>query len=407
MDERRQSQRVLTIALGLAVIAATPRCVVAEDQDRHLSVRLGQKVAQEDNLFRLPEWLDPALFLGDGAAREERVDTTSIALAGRWQRGEQRVAFDADAASNRFTDNAYLDNVAGHGSLDWSWRLGGRWSGELGTRRERSLAGFANTDSLAKDLLDTRAYYGEAHLDVGPRWRAVLRARAATTDHDSEQRRNDDVELRTAAMGLEYHTPRESVLGWEFREARATYPEQALTAGGGTTSDYAEQRAVMNLVYVFTSKVSLNANAGYAWRTYAFAERGDFAGGVWSATLQWLPTQSVRVSFERFRDIKAYLDAESDHFVVTGSTLSATWAPIAKLGLSLRASREDQSYIGADMFGTPNRRDVPFVGSFVVAYTPHARAAFEFAMRRETRDSTSARFDYGAATASLAGEIRF
>jgi hypothetical protein len=407
MGKRRQSQRVLAIALGLAVVAAAPRCVVAEDQDRHLGVRLGEKVAQEDNLFRLPAWLDPAFVLGDGAAREDRVATTSIALAGRWQRGEQRVAFDADVASNRFADNVYLDNVAGDGSLDWKWRLGGRWSGELGTRRERSLAGFANTDSLAKDLLDTRAFYGEARLAVGPRWRALLRARAATTDHDSESRRNDDVEVRTAAMGLEYHTPRESVLGLEFREARATYPQQALTAGGGATSDYAEHRALVNLAYVFTSKVSLNANAGYAWRTYAFAERGDFAGGVWTATLQWLPTESVRIALERFRDIKAYLDAESDHFVATGSTLSATWAPIDKLGLSLRASHEDQSYIGADVFGTPNRRDVPFIGSFVVAYTPRDRAAFEFAVRRETRDSTSPRFDYGAATVSLAGEIRF
>ncbi len=407
MHEHRQRRPVLAIALGLAVVVAMPRSVVAEDQERHLSARLGQKVAQEDNLFRLPEWLDPALFLGNSAARDDRVDTTSIALAGRWQRGEQRVAFDADVASNRFTDNGYLDNVAGDGSLDWSWRLGGRWSGELGTRRERSLAGFANTDSLAKDLLESRSYYGEAHFEVGPRWRAVLRARAAATEHDSQSRRNDDVEVRSAAMGLEYRTPRQSVLGWEFREARATYPKQALTVGGGTTSDYAEQRAVMNLAYVLTSKVSLNANAGYAWRTYAFAERGDFAGGVWSATLQWLPTQSVRVSFERFRDIKAYLDAESDHFVATGSTLLATWAPIAKLGLSLRASREDQSYIGADVFGTPNRRDAPFNASFVVAYTPRARAAFEFAVRHETRESTSPRFDYGAATASLAGEIRF
>ncbi|MEO8464672.1 MAG: outer membrane beta-barrel protein [Gammaproteobacteria bacterium] len=407
MDEGHNSPWLLAIALGFALVAAAPRCVAAEDEDRHLSARLGQKIAQEDNLFRLPGGLDPSLFLGGGAEREDRVDTTSVALAGRWQRGEQRVAFDADVASNRFTQNVYLDNVAGDGSLDWSWRLGGRWSGELGARRERSLAGFSNTDSLAKDLLDTRAYFGEAHLDVGPRWRALLRARSATTTHDSESRRNDDVDVRTAVAGLEYHTPRESRLGWEFREARATYPQQALTAGAGATSDYSEHRAVMTFAYIFTSKVSLNANAGYAWRTYAFAERGDFAGGVWSATLQWLPTQTVRVSFERSRDLKAYLDAESDHFVATGSTLSATWTPIAKLGLSLRGSREDQSYIGADVLGTPNRRDAPFIGSLVVAYTPRARAAFELAVRHETRDSTSPRFDYGAATASVAGEIRF
>ena len=67
----------------------------------------------------------------------------------------------------------------------------------------------------------------------------------------------------------------------------------------------------------------------------------------------------------------------------------------------------DQSYIGADVLGTPNRSDTPLIASLVVAYTPRPRAAFEFAVRHERRDSTSARFDYGAGTASVSGEIRF
>jgi hypothetical protein len=404
MDKAHGLRWVAVLALAEAL---APLVAMADEPPRHFSARLGEKVATDDNLFRLPSGLDPALFLGDGADREDRIDTASIVLAGLWQRGGQGVKVDADVASNTFARNAYLDNVSGDATLGWSWRFGGRWSGTLGASAERSLAGFANTDSLAKDVRDTRSYFGEARLDVGPRWRAVLSGRSGTTAHDSELRRGDDVEQRSASVGLVYHTPRESELGWEFREARAAYPEQLSTAGGGTPSDYSEHRAVMTLKYALGSKVSLASTVGYVWRTYELAERGDFAGNVWNAVLKWLPGDNVQIALERFRDVRAHIDAESDHFVTTGSSVSATWAPLEKLALSLRASREDQSYIGADVFGAPNRRDVPTAGGLVLTYTPRERVAFEFSARHEARDSTNARFGYDAGTMGLAAEIRF
>jgi hypothetical protein len=390
--------------------AQWPGAVLAADAaERNVSLRLGERLTHEDNLYRLPDGIDPADVVGGETSRDDLMNSTSVALAGRWMQGEQGVALDAAMAENRFADNGDLDNTSGRGALDWSWRFGSRWSGLAGGRRERTLAGFSNSLSLQKDVFDTAMTHVDARFAAGARWRALASARDTTTSHDNEARRRDDVEIRAASAGLEYATPREDSLALEYHRARAVFPAQALVAGEGSASDYEERGASLKLGYKFTEKLHLSASTGYVERSYALAPRGDFSGDVWSATLKWSPTETTQIELKRFRELNAHLDAESDHFVADGAGVVATWLPIDTIGLSIEVSREQQSYIGADvdLLGEPTRRDTPVAGSFRFTYTPRARASFEVAYREETRESNRFRFDYDAAVVSVAGEIRF
>ena len=129
---------------------------------------------------------------------------------------------------------------------------------------------------------------------------------------------------------------------------------------------------------------------------------------MWSATLTWSPTASTRLSVARYRELKAHLDAESDHFVASGARATATWFPVAKLGLALSVESEEQRYIGAGFEESVEpREDTPFVGGVRLQYTPRERASFELAYREENRASNRARFDYDSAAVTLAGEIKF
>lgn len=370
-----------------------------------MTVEVGDRLTREDNLYRLPAWLDPDLALGDGARAADVVNSASVAVEGRWSQGEQDLALDANLASNRFAHNDDLDNLSGRAALDWHWRFGGRWSGTFGANREQALASFANTASLERDLLDTRAYVGDLRLALGPRWAALLRARTATTSHDNELRRRDDSRQRSAAVGLSYESPRASTLEWELREVRATFPAQAML--GGAVNDYDERASGLEIGYVLTEKVRLDASAGYVKRTYALVEDGNFDGGIWKVALGWTPTPATRLVFERFRDVRAHLEVETNHFVSTGESLSATWAPIAKLGLTLQVAREDQRYIGAAVLDADTRRDEPTRASFMAVYAPRERVSLEVAVREERRESSTARFDYAAGAVSVGGEVRF
>jgi Putative beta-barrel porin 2 len=383
----------------------------ATGDDRKVVVRVGEEITREENLYRLPEGVDPSLVLGPGASRDDSLGTTSLALLGRWTQARQQLVLDTALAANRFAANTDLDYTSGHGAVDWNWLLGHRWSGLLEARYEQTLASFANTRSLEKDVFTTNGYRGQLKLDVGPRWRLIGGARVATTEHENQARRGDDADLEDTSLGVEYHTPRDSSLGWEYRASRATYPSAAIVAGGGSASDYEDRRAAVSLGYAPSEKIALKASVGYVDRTYLHAEGGDFSGDVWSVALQWMPASKVQLAVESWRDLKAYLDAESNHFVSNGESIVAAWLPVDSISVSLQISREDQLYIGAEqdplLALLPPRKDEPTIESVNVTYKLRERATFNVSYRSETRESNTFRFDYDAAALSVGAEVKF
>jgi hypothetical protein len=372
-------------------------------------VRFGQGLRNDDNVYRLPAAIDPADLLGPAARRDDLIKTSSVALDGRWQRGEQTVVLDTGLAAHRFTHNDDLDNTSGNAGLSWDWRFGGKWSGQLDGRRERSLASFANTTSLAKDVFDVVAYEGEARFDVGPRWRASLSARDAVTTHGDETRRGDDVAIENAAIGLHYHTPRSDNLGWKYHRARASHHIAGAPAAARSASDYDERGASFELRYLLSQKVQVEGSIGYLERTYPYAARGDFSGDVWSVALQWSATVKTQLALQRWHELKAHFDAEADHFISTGSGLVASWVPRDRLRIALQVAREQQRYIGAaaEPAGGSLRYDEPRTRSLRLTYTPRERVSLDVAYRRETRDSNRLRFDYAAEVLSVAYELKF
>jgi hypothetical protein len=400
-----------TCAAPAQTAAVGPTGSAPRDDDRGVVVRLGEQLTREDNLYRLPDGVDPAVVLGASASGDDSIATSSLAILGHWAQARQALALDVALASNRFAENTDLDYTSGHGAVDWDWRLGHRWSGLLEARHEQTLASFANTRSLEKDVFTTSGYRGELRFDVGPRWRAIGGARVATTVHENEARRGDDAQIEDASVGVEYHTPRASSLGWEYRRSRATYPSAALVAGGGSASDYEDRRATMRLGYAPANKLVLKATVGYVERTYLHAYGGDFSGDVWSAAMQWAPATKVQLALESWRDLKAYLDAESNHFVSTGESLTAAWLPVDAIELSLRIAREDQVYLGAAqdplLALLPPREDEPTTESIAVTYKLRERATFNVSYRNEARASNTFRFDYDASAISVGGEVKF
>jgi hypothetical protein len=344
---------------------------------------------------------------GTTTQRGDDVSSATVGVAGRWQAAAQEFVLDATAASNRFARNEAFDYVAASAALDWNWRLAERWSGRVGAGTDRSLASFANTESLEKDVRDADSYYGDVRMSFASRWAAFVRGRSVTTTHDNEIRQRDDVEQEEASVGLEYRTPRASRVEWGVRESRARYAPDTFAGGTGSPSDYDEDGARVVLGYPVSDSVALETNVGYVRRDYLYSERGSFSGRVWSAGVKWSPTNAWQLTFDRFHDIKAHLDAEADHFLATGESLALTWLPLAELRVGVKATREEQRYIGTDPLAGPPRQDEPITGSVVVTYAPFERASFELAARSEERASTNGRFDYDSSAISLAAEVRF
>jgi hypothetical protein len=398
------------MALPVALIAAsfaTSGALADAAGDRRFHVQVGQRLSEETNLYRLPEGIEPADFIDSDARRDDEVTSSSLSVAGLWERGGQAVELDTSLAANRFSRNGDLDNDSGRGSLAWRWRLG-KWSTQLGGHREQALASFANTYSLDKDVLDVAAKHGEARFEATPRWSATFGARESATEHSNPLRVGENATTRTATFGLLHHTPRADTIGVELRRARAEHPE-AMLGNLPSASDYDERRSLVTLRYLLASKLQFDGNAGRVERTYPYGARGAFDGDVWNAELRWVFSPKTAVAVERWQDVKANLDAESEHFVATGGSLAASWSPIDTVRIAVQASRERQRYIGrtdADLAEGP-RYDTPHTSAFTISYAPRQRFSLDLSYWRETRDSNRARFDYAADSLAVGWELEF
>jgi len=206
----------------------------------------------------------------------------------------------------------------------------------------------------------------------------------------------DDFHSNSGTLGIDYQSAAGNSVGWNYRRQDATFPGIVLLNGEPFDRDYTERAATFNLKYAPTAKTALKGSAGYLHREYPRGSIGDFSGDVWNASLDWLPGTKLHVTMSEWRELKAYLDAQSDHFVSRGRSVTCAWTPTNRVSVSFEVSSEDQDYLGTSsvvVFG-PRRTDRIKAGETTLSYMSMRHWSFEVSYRLERRDSNQTLFNY-------------
>jgi hypothetical protein len=322
--------------------------------------------------------------------------------------GHQTLDFRASAASDRYENNAFLDNTSGDGAANWNWQLARRWSGQLGTHYARTLSGFGNRRLFERDLFETLDHHASARYSLNSRWQLTADAKLVEGSHDNPGRQSDDFESESGAAGVEYRSRSGNVLSWEVLRTRSEFIRDR-EAGELSDRDFEETQARFELSYALTGKTAFIGSAGYLRREYPQNTEAEFSGDVWNAALQWEPTVKLRLSASAWQQLKAYFDAESDHFVGKGYGFTATWAPARKLSLAVQQSFEEQDYLGSAFLAptVASRRDEIESLQAQATYRYSDHWSLELLWRREVRDSTSGFFDYDSEMGRASVSFRF
>jgi Putative beta-barrel porin 2 len=125
---------------------------------------------------------------------------------------------------------------------------------------------------------------------------------------------------------------------------------------------------------------------------------------VWNATVTWAPGAKTQVVLKAWRQLTAYLDAQSDYFVANGFSIGPTWVPTEKLSFSLQYSRDRDRYIGSSLSATPvsdTRRETVGSGKFIATWTPIDMLRISATYRFERRTSTVSLFTYDDNTETI------
>jgi len=364
----------------------------------------------DDNLYRLPSNVDVSTVAPPPATRQDGFNSLTLGGNGRWFSDSQTFGLNIRADDNRFIHNDSLNNISGKGDLEWDWQLATFWSGQVGVSYYRGLANFADTGYYARDVVQRADYFGSIRYDLGPHWAIYGGFIGADTKHSAEAEQLYDYHSKAGNVGIELATSSQNTVALDYRFTDATFPQNFVLNGTPYNSDYNEETARILVRYVFSAATELDASVGYLKRDYPQSSFAAFSGDIWKAALQWQPTDNLQFVLTGWRQLSAYIEAESDYFVSTGVALAPTWIVADTLSLSVGGSRENHDYIPSspsDLTFTA-RVDNMWTGQGRLSYTPTSSLTFKLAVIYEKRVSNQPQFQYNdtLATASVTYMIR-
>jgi putative beta-barrel porin BBP2 len=383
---------------------------ITRDSPNNVDFYIADQFTYDDNLYRLPSYFDITTVAGPLAKRQDGFNSATLGGDGRWFSANQTFGINFRADDNRFTHNDSLNNISGKGNLEWDWRLASYWSGQVGASYYRGLANFANTGYYARDVVEREDYFGTIRYQVGPHWAIYGGAIGANTSQTAVAEKLYDFRSHAGNAGVELATSSQNTVSLDYRYTDATFPQDFVVNGAPFNSNYREDTARILVKYVFTAATQLDVSAGYLKRDYPESRFAAFSGDIWKAALQWQPTDNWQWVLTGWRQLTAYVDAESDYFVSKGVSLAPAWTIVDTLTLSLGVSRENHDYIGSSpsTITFVSRRDKLTTEEARLVYTPRDSLTFKLSYHFEKRESNQARFQYndGVAMASVTYKIR-
>jgi hypothetical protein len=383
---------------------------ITRDSPNSFEFLIADQFNYDDNIYRLPASVDVTSLAGPSATRADGFNSVTLGGNGRWFSDIQALALNFRADDNRFIHNDSLNNVSGKGNLEWDWRLGSFWNGQAGISYYRALADPANTGYYARDVVQREDYFGNVRLQLGPQWALYGGFIGANTTQTAVPEQPFDFRSRAGNAGIEFATSSSNTIGLDYRYTSAVFPQDFVLNGAPFNSDYNEQTTRIVVKYVFSAATELDVSGGYLKRDYPVSRFASFSGDIWRASLQWEPTDQLQLILMGWRQLSAYIDAESDYFVSKGISLTPTWIATPTLKLSLTVSRENHDYIGSSpsTITLESRADKMTSAQGGLIYAPKDTLLFNLTTRYNKRDSNQARFQFDdtLATASVTFKIK-
>jgi hypothetical protein len=363
-------------------------------KENHYDFLASDQFSYDSNIYRLnPGVTDLSSLsgIGSGAKRQDYLDTLTAGFDGMWNPGRQTIAVELRANANRYGSNQDLNNVSNRDKVRWSWGVGDVLTGQVGAIYDSGLIGFVNSTFYGRDIYSVISYFGTARYQLGPRWSffgGVLDSR--TTLSDVALRANDS-HAKSVDFGTELATSQKDSIGLEYRYTDATYP-----IGAVPSNNFREDAGRIVIKHAFSEKTDVDGNVGFLKRTYSSDTIPHFSGDVWRVDAHWQPTDKLLFQVGAWRNLQAYLSAQSDYYVDRGERISPQWTVSEKIAITAAFAFENQDYIGIGLGESVHgvRRDTLTSSQAAIKYTPFTFLVFDFGYTYEKRTSNDARFQY-------------
>ncbi len=397
------------LAMGRVDAAVSPPPPVPEDGDT-FDVYVADQETYDSNLYRVPPNFGPiATPTSPNATKADYINTGTLGADAQWIAGRQSFHLDLLANEYRFAHNTVLNDTSVDGKLRWDWRVGPYVSGQLGAEFNRSLAAFAESRYLGKDLVDTKNYFGNGRYQLGPSWALFGGVRDVQYAHSAVVEQYNNFTDKSGDVGIEYATNVANTFAATYSYTDGYFPQDYIVGDVLFNRNYHESTYRLSTNYAFTEKTTFIAYAGYLKRDYLAVGVGQFSGDVWRASFDWKPTDKTDLVAATWHELHAYSVNESNYFISKGGSLAPVWNATEKISVSLVFSLENQDYINSStsVITTGPLSARITAQQLNVLYTPRDQIFLNAFIRHDQRSSNQENYEYADERANLSITYKF
>ncbi len=356
----------------------------------------------DSNLFRLTEG-ETTFVVQDGTIVPITLDSASdqygilgIGLDVDWKFERQQIVASLSKTRVDYSKYSSLNYDGEDYRGIWNWRVGNRWSGQLGASQSVSQTSFSDFQSLlaVSNLVTRDRQFVSAEWELHPRWRIGGGGALSTSDNSSLQQRTQDYEDSSGYVYASYLTPKGSKLRGEIRRTDAEYPNRQLVSTSLIDNSYSQSEYNFLGDWTVTAgKLLTHLKLGLVDRQFDNFSTRDYSELTGRLSADYYPTGKTALTLAVYREPAPVEEVNSSFLVNTGANLNAAWLLSDKITARASASYVQGSY-ELILPGQVQRVDDTASASLSLSYTPVPMATIDVGLQAGDRDSTYSAFDY-------------
>ena len=343
----------------------------------------------DSNLYRLAE--------SEYSLVSQRSDQYGVLSAGLnvdWKPGRQQLVASASKNWVRFDRNPQLDYDGSDYQLQWNWRLGNRWAGQVGATENVTQSSFTDLGLLINNQITRDNRFASAEWQFHPRWDVGLGAAAFASSNSTYPQTLADYEDSSVSASLGYATPKGSKLRGQVRRVSGEFVNRPITY-----LDRLYTQTEYNLLgdWSVTGKLIARGKIGYLQRKNDTLSQRDFSGLAGRLSADYYPTGKTLLNWAIYREIANSDDINASYQVSSGTSLGAAWLATAKITVRANASYENRSFQGNTGILLPwlvQRDEDTLSGSLSLSYSPVRMLTLDVGLQAGRRDSNVPVNDY-------------
>lgn len=386
--EARQSRFLgvcWTVCVPALLACGVPGTAIAQTADG-LTLTAAYSLQRDDNLFRLPDGVDPQAALG----RPSGAETVAIgSLGARYAKSYslQRIELDLSVVDYRYRTYSRLDLLATNYDLAWHWSLTPRLRGTLRAERDESVNTFDDASVLTRGNQRVRRYEGfDALYELDGVWRLVGGVQSTRNQNEQPLVGEDSYTTRSADLGLRHDARSGSSVTLRWRRGSGNTLNGAAPPAPLRDTDFDQDEQLLDVRWPLSAKTTIDLNLIRFQRSHDRVAARDYSGSNAALGVRWAATAKTLWSLRWSSDLSSYQTTNASYTRTERLSASHVWQIAARTSLQTSLSESRRRYLGAPPGQSPDpQRDATRDASLGLRWNATRNLSLDASLRHSQR----------------------